>query len=74
MDRMNNSLIAVSAVSGALLGWVVKKSFSKRQERVDYKPFVERVKNRERNFYAEGRKHALEIENIKQEVHHKIKQ
>ncbi|UJL46593.1 hypothetical protein KFZ58_01060 [Virgibacillus sp. NKC19-16] len=74
MDRTNKSLIAVSAVSGALLGWVVKQSVSKRQERVDYKPFVERVKNRERNFYAEGRKRAKEIESIKQEVHHKIEQ
>lgn len=74
MDRTNKSLIAVSAVSGALLGWVVKQSVSKRQERVDYKPFLERVKNRERNFYAEGRKRAKEIESIKQEVHHKIEQ
>lgn len=74
MDRKNKCFMVSSVLSGALIGWVVKQSISKRQERVDYQPFVERIKSRERNFYAEGRKRAKQIESIKQEVHHKIEQ
>lgn len=74
MERTNKSFMVSSALSGALIGWVVKQSVSKRQERVDYKPLVERLKNRERNFYAEGRRRARDIESIKQEVHQKIDQ
>ncbi|WP_373894719.1 hypothetical protein ACUL41_17570 [Virgibacillus natechei] len=74
MDKKNKPLLAVSVVGGALLGWVVKEALSKRSQRADYKPLVERIKSRERNFYEAGRKRAQELESIKQEVHQKIKQ
>lgn len=73
MSKTNNILVA-SAISGVFIGWVMKNSISKRQQRVEYKPMLDMLKRKERNMYEEGRKRANELSQIKQEITNKVVQ
>ncbi|GAB3069786.1 hypothetical protein [Virgibacillus ainsalahensis] len=71
-NRKGNLPAAAVAIGAAGLGWFLKRSISKRQQREEHRPITEKIRRFERKLYEDGQKRANELGDIKQEIHKKV--